>query len=151
MCSLQENGRLRAPEPQSGFLLNSSNDRRALDGVSPSWDARGRNLQITHTRPVGNLSLVSPKPRPAFSTEQSAVGRLVVSLISRRERASLFELDGGPFSRNSHFHKNARTGNQQTTWHRELESSAYPFTRASKHQVFRPTFQETQVKTWQKN
>lgn len=125
--------RVPAPEPQSGFLLNSSNDRRALDGVSPSWDARGRNLQITHTRPVGNLSLVSPKPQPAISTEQSAVGRLIVSLISRRERASLFELDGGPFSRNSHFHKNVRPVNQQKAWDRELKSSAFPSTRVSKH------------------
>ena len=103
MCSLQENGRLRAPEPQSGFLLNSSNDRRALDGVSPNWDARERNLQITHTPPVGNLFTDSPKPRLTISTEQNAVGRLIVSLISRKACASLFELDGGLVSRNSHF------------------------------------------------
>ncbi len=84
-------GAFEAPEPQSGFLLNCSNDRRARDGVSPVWDARERNLQTTHTRPVGNLFPDSSKPRPTISTEQNAVGRLTVSLISRKARASLFE------------------------------------------------------------
>ena len=96
-------GAFEAPEPQSGFLLNCSNDRRARDGVSPLWDARERNLQTTHTRPVGNLFPDSSKPRPTISTEQNAVGRLIVSLISRKACASLFELDGGLVSRNSHF------------------------------------------------
>ncbi len=96
-------GALAAPEPQSGFLLNSSNDRRALDGVSPEWDARGRNQQITHPRPVGNLFPDSPNPQPPISTEQIAVGRLTVPLISRKARASLFELDGGLVSRNHIF------------------------------------------------
>ncbi|HYN25589.1 MAG TPA: hypothetical protein VES69_11160 [Pyrinomonadaceae bacterium] len=77
--------------------MNSSNDRRALDGVSPHWDARERNLQTTHTRPVGNLFPDSPKPRPTISTEQNAVGRLTVSLISRKARASLFEKLAGLF------------------------------------------------------
>jgi len=108
-------GAFEAPEPQSGFLLNSSNDRRALDGVSPHWDARERNLQITHTRPVGNLFTDSPKPQPTISTEQIAVGRLAVSLISRRARASLFELDGGLVTRYSHFNKNAWPQDQQTS------------------------------------
>ena len=90
-------GAFEAPEPQSGFLLNCSNDRRALDGVSPLWDARERNLQTTHTRQVGNLFPDSSKPRPTISTEQNAVGRLTVSLISRKARASLFEKMAGLF------------------------------------------------------
>jgi hypothetical protein len=151
MCSLQERRRVRAPEPQSGFLLNSSNDRRALDGVSPNWDARGRNLQITHTRPVGKLFPVSPKPQPTNSTEPNAVGRLIVSLISRRTHASLCELDGGLLSRNSHFQKNAWPRTRQMAWHWEMKSSACSSTPANKHRVLRPAFQETQVTTWQKN
>jgi hypothetical protein len=151
MCSLQERRRVRALEPQSGFLLNSSNDRRALDGVVPNWDARGRNLQITHTRPVGKLFPVSPKPPPTISTEQNSVGRLIVSLISRRARASLFELDGGLFSRNSQCQMNAWPRNPQTAWDRELKLSAYSSTRAHKQQVLRPAFQERQLTTWQKN
>lgn len=131
VCSLRQKfGAFETPELKSGFLLKSSNDRRALSGVSPNSDARERNLQITHTPPVGSLFTDSPKPRPTISTEQSVVGRLTVSLISRQRRASRFELDGndGVVSRKSHYQKNARHRNQQEAWYRELKSSSSTFT-----------------------
>jgi len=90
--------------------LNSSNDRRGLEEVIPSGDPREHNLQITHLRPTGS-QLLPPNTRPKSSTDHNTVGRATVSLISRKARASLFELDGGLVSRKPIYKPNARPVN----------------------------------------
>jgi hypothetical protein len=73
-----------------GFGLNSSNQRRAVDGVSPHSDHSARDR---HNWPAGNLFLCLPDPWPEISTENS--GEMLARLANSVQNASLaLELDG---------------------------------------------------------
>ena len=76
-----------------GFGLNSSNQRRAVDVVSPHSDHSARDRQKTHNWPAGNLFLCLPDPWPDNSTENS--GGMLARLANSVQNASLaLELDG---------------------------------------------------------
>src|SRR2546427_11923536 len=71
-----------------GFGLNSSNQRRAVDVVSPHSDHLARDRQKTHNWPAGNLFLCLPDPRPENSTENSGgVLARVANFLSKTSAA----------------------------------------------------------------
>jgi len=94
MCSLLRSMRVRfAVRLVRVFGLNSSNLRRAVDGVSPPSRHFARDRQKTHNWPEGNLFLCSPDPWPENSTENS--GGMLARLANSVQNASLaLELDG---------------------------------------------------------
>jgi hypothetical protein len=158
ICSLRFSGEcapfrkgcvLHARRRQSGFLLNSSNDRRVVGGISPRSDTPERQIQKTRHWLVGNLFLNLPEPRPAISLESHSCGmisRLAFSLPSTR---LALELDGCVASANSPFKRMLATGRQRS---RIGEMSlTYPLTPSSKSLRLWTTFQETKVTAWQKN
>lgn len=94
MCSLMRRLFIASAKRQSGFLLNSSNARRAIDEVSTRSNHFEHSLQVTRSRPAGNLSSDLPQPRPEISTESNrseSFFRLTNSVHSTR---LALELDG---------------------------------------------------------
>jgi len=158
ICSLRFSGEcapfrkgcvLHARRRQSGFLLNSSNDRRVVGGISPRSDTPGRQLQKTRHWPVGNLFLNLPKPRPGISLDSNRCGmvsRLAFSMPSTR---LALELDGCVASANSPFKRMLTAGRQRPRiGEMSLTSPRIP---SSKSLHLRTTLQETKVTAWQKN
>jgi hypothetical protein len=134
---------------QSGFLLNSSNDRRVVGGTSTRSDTSGRQIQNTRHWPVGYLFINLPKPRPGNSLDSICCGMIFrLAFFTPGTRLAL-ELDGCVPSANSPFKRMLAAGRQRPRIGVMLLT--YPRIPSSKSLHLLKTLQETKVTAWQKN
>jgi len=133
-----------------GFGLNSSNQRRAVDVVSPQSDHLARDRQKTHIWPAGNLFLCLPDPWPENSTENS--GGMLARLANPVQNASLaLELDGRVSLPTHNFEITLSTTDQRLRGRGPGQEINNPETRDSETRLLMQALQETQVTKWQKN
>jgi hypothetical protein len=112
------------------FGLNSSNQRRAVDVVSPHSDHFARDRQKTHNWPAGNLFLCLPDPWPEISTENS--GGMLARLANSVQNASLaLELDGRVSLPTHNFEMTLSTIDQRLRGHGPGQEINNPETRDS--------------------
>jgi hypothetical protein len=134
--------RAAAPQRQSGFLLNRSNDRRVIDGVSTRSKHFERTPQDTRSRPACNLFSDLPEPQPGISTESNRSELLSCLADSVQSTRLALELDGCA-ALTIHNFKRTFGAKDRHTPRIGANHANDPNTPANEPGISQPLFQET--------